>query len=102
MRGETHDVFVDPEELEVFQIHLVHGEELRLELVFGAVDVGVVHLERANAHEAKEFAALLVAMAGAVFCEAQRQVAITARNRIVKFVVMRTVHRLQVVAIGFW
>ena len=30
---ETHQVFLDPEELEVFQIHLVHGIELRLELL---------------------------------------------------------------------
>ena len=97
--GETHDVFLDAEDLEILQIHLVHGEELGFELLFGAVDVGVVHLERAHAHEAEEFAALLVAIAGAVFGEAQRQVAITARHRSEELVVMRAVHRFEVVAI---
>ena len=42
--GEAHDILLDAEELEVFQIHLVHRVELRLELVFRAIDVGVVHL----------------------------------------------------------
>ena len=46
--GETHDVFLDAEDLEILQIHLVHGVELVLELLLGAVDVGVVHLH-ANA-----------------------------------------------------
>ena len=73
-------IFLDAEDLEIFQIHLVHRVELRLELLLGAVDVRVVHLQRAHAHEAEEFAALLVAIAGAVFGEAQRQVAITARH----------------------
>ena len=98
MGGEAHDVFLDAEDLEILQIHLVHGVELALELLLGAVDVGVVHLERAHAHEAEEFAALLVAIAGAVFGEAQRQVAITARHRREELVVMRAVHRLEVVA----
>ena len=98
---ETHDVFLDPEELEVIQIQFVHGEELGFELLLGAVDVGVVHLERTHAHEAEEFAALLVAMAGAVLGEAQRQVAVAARERIVELVVMRAVHRLEVVAIVY-
>ena len=54
---------------------------------------------RAHAHEAEEFAGLLVAIAGAVFRQAQRQVAITARHRREDAVVMRAVHRLEVVAI---
>ena len=60
--GETHDVFLDPEDLEILQIHLVDGVELGFELLFGAVDVGVVHLQRTHAHEAEEFAALFVAV----------------------------------------
>ncbi len=100
MGGETHDVFLDAEDLEILQIHLVHGVELRFELLLGAVDVGVVHLERAHAHEAEEFAALLVAIAGAVFRETQRQIAITARQRIEELVMMRAVHRFEVVAIA--
>ena len=75
------DVFLDAEDFEILQIHVVHGAELVGELLLGAVDVGVVHVERTHAHEAEQFAALLVAVAGAVFGEAQRQVAITVRLR---------------------
>jgi hypothetical protein len=49
---KAHDVFLDPEDLEILQIHLVDGVELLFELLLGAVDVGVVHLQRAHAHEA--------------------------------------------------
>ena len=44
MGGETHQVFLDAEDLEILQIHLVHGVELLGELLLGAVDVRVVHL----------------------------------------------------------
>ena len=99
VRGEAHLVLLDAENLEVVQIHLVHGVELALELRLGAVDVGVVHLHGAHAHEAQEFARLLVAVAGAVFGEAQGQIAVTARHRSEELVVVRAVHRLEVVAI---
>ena len=33
VRRETHQIFLEPEELEVIQIHLVHGIELGLELL---------------------------------------------------------------------
>ncbi len=64
--GESHDILIDAEDLEVLEIHLVHGAEFLSELLFRAIDVRVVHLHRAHAHEAKELTALLVAIAGAV------------------------------------
>ena len=81
VRAEAHLIFLEAEDLEILQIHLVHGVELVGELLLGAIDVRVVHVERAHAHEAEQLAALLVAIAGAVFGEAQRQVAVTARLR---------------------
>ena len=33
VRRETHQIFLDPEELEIIQIHFVHGVELVLELL---------------------------------------------------------------------
>ena len=101
MRAEAHLVFAEAEDGEVFQIHLVHGAELLGELLLGAVDVRVVHVERTHAHEAEQLAALLVAVAAAVFREAQWQVAITVRFRREDAVVMRAVHRLEVVAVAF-
>ena len=62
VRGETHQIFVDPEQLEVVQIHLVDGIELRFELLRCHVEMGVVHLQRAHSHEPKQLAALLVAI----------------------------------------
>src|SRR6266404_48779 len=97
---EAHQIFLDPEELEIFQIHLVDGVELRLELLRCHVEVSVVHLHRAHSHEPEQLATLLVAITGAILRQPQRQIAITARNRREQLVVMRTVHRLQVVILA--
>ena len=99
MRREAHQIFVDPEELEIFQIHLVHGVEFRVELFRRAVNMRVVHLQRAHPHESEKLAALLVAITSPVFRQSQRQIAITARQRSKQLVVMRTVHRFEVVTI---
>src|ERR1044071_4993394 len=45
MRRETHQVLLDPEKLEVIQIHLVHGVELVLELLRCHVEVCVIHVQ---------------------------------------------------------
>ena len=96
MRGETHEVFVDPEDLEILQVHLVDRVELGLELRLGAVEVRVVHLHRTHAHQAEKLARLLVAVAGAVFGQAQREVAVTARDRTKDLVVVRAVHGFEI------
>ena len=98
MRGEAHQIFIDAEDFEVFQIHLVDGVELALELLLGAVEMGVVHLHGADAHEAEQLARLLVTVAGAVFGEPQREIAVTTRHSTKNLVVMRAVHRFEVVS----
>ncbi len=70
------------------------------ELLRGAIDVRVVHVQRADAHEAEQFARLLVAVVSAVFGQAQRQVAVTARFRRENAVVMRAVHGFEVIALA--
>ncbi len=65
--AEAHLIFFQSEDFEIFQIHVVDGAKLFRELVFGAINVGVVHVERADAHEAEQLARLFVAIAGAVF-----------------------------------
>ena len=62
VRRETHQIFVDPEELEIVQIHFVHRIELGFELLRRHVEMGVVHLQRAHPHESEQLAALLVAI----------------------------------------
>ena len=99
VRAEAHLILLDAEDLEVFQVHLVHRAELVGELFGGAVEVRVVHVHGAHAHEAEELARLLVAVVGAVFGQPQRQVAVTARLRREDAVVVRAVHRLEVVAL---
>src|ERR1019366_5429503 len=83
------------------QIHVVHGAELVGELLLGAIDVRVVHVERAHAHEAEQLAALLVAVASAVFREAQRQVAVTVRFSRKNAVMMRAVHGFEVITLSY-
>jgi hypothetical protein len=63
------------EQLEVFLVHVDDAEEFLFELFFGAVNVGIVHLQRAYAHQAEQLTAFLVAVAGAVFSQAQGQFA---------------------------
>ena len=99
VRRETHQIFVDPEELEIIQIHFVHGIELRFELLRRHVEVRVIHLQRAHPHESEQLAALLVPITRPVFRQPQRQIAITPRNRRKQLVMMRTVHRFEVIAI---
>ena len=101
MRREAHQIFLNPEEREIFQIHLVHGVELRLELVRRAVNVRVVHLHRAHPHQPEQLATLLVAITRPVLRQPQRQIAITARNRREQLVMMRAVHRFEIVLMLF-
>ena len=99
VRAEAHLIFFQAEDFKILQIHVVHGAELVGELLLGAIDVRVVHVERTHAHEAEQLAALLVTIASAVFREAQRQVAVTVRFSREDAVMMRTVHGFEVVAV---
>ena len=91
-RAEAHDVFLDAEKLEILEVHFVHGVEFLGELIGRAIDVRVVHVHGTDAHEAEQLAALLIAITCAVFGQAQREVAITARLGRKNAVVMRAVH----------
>ena len=97
MGAEAHLVTVEPEDLKVLQVHLVDRPELLGELLGRAVNVRVVHVHAADAHDTEELSGLLVAVAGAVFGESQRQVTVAARFRRKDAVVMRAVHRLQII-----
>ena len=91
--GVMQDVFVEP---------AVVGQdvELRLELLWGAVDMCVIHVQRAHPHKPEQLAAFLIPIVGPVTREPQRQISITARQCCKQFVVMRAIHRFEVVAIG--
>ncbi len=97
---EPHLELLDPEELEVLEVELDHGQELGLELLLGAVDVGVVHLHHPHPHQAHQRARVLVAVDGAVLGQAHGQVAVAARTRGEDLVVERAVHRPNVVPLA--
>src|SRR5262249_55429967 len=97
MRRETHQIFVDSEELEVTQVHFVYGIELSFELLRRHVQVGIVHVQRTHTHESKQLATLLVAITRSVFRQPQRQAAIDPEQLREQLVMMRTVHRVEVV-----
>ena len=98
MQRQAHDELLDAEQLEILVIQVNHAHEFLLELVFGAVDVGIVHLHRADAHQAEKLARFLVAVARAILGQADGQVAVGARLGAEDFVVHRAIHRLDVVA----
>ena len=95
--AETHDVFLNAENFEILQIHVVDPIEFLGELVLCAIDVRVVHVERTHAHQPEQFAALLVTITTAVFRQPEREIAITARFRREDAVMMRAVHRSEII-----
>ena len=44
VRREAHEIFLDTENLEIPEIHLIDGIKLGLELILSAIDVRVIHL----------------------------------------------------------
>src|ERR1051326_3451651 len=97
---EAHQISIDPEQLEIVQIHLVYSVELRLELLRRHIEMSIVHLQRAHSHKPEQFAALFVSVVSPILREPQWQIAIAARQRCKQFVVMRTVHRLEIVVVA--
>ena len=77
-----------------------HFAEDVLHLLFGAVDVRVVHAQAAHPRQPGDRAGRFPAVALAVFRQAQRQLAVAARPRGVDLVMVRTVHRLEHVALA--
>ncbi len=57
----------------------------------------VVHIERTHPHQAEKFAGLFVTIARPIFRQAQRQIPIAARFRRENPVMMRAIHRLEVI-----
>src|SRR5215831_12289302 len=79
LRGAQRDLHLHLLEAEVavdLERELVEGHALGLDLRLGAEDVAVVLREAAHAHESVQRARRLVAVAGAEFAVAQRQVAV--------------------------
>ena len=97
VRAKTHHIFFNPENLKVFHIEINNRHELFFKLLFRAVDVGIVHLHRADAHQPKKFAAFFVAVAGSILRQADGQVAIAARAGSKNLMVHRAIHRLDVI-----
>ena len=86
-----------PNSFKYILIEADDGHELLLELLFSAVDVSIVHLHRAHAQQAKKLAALLIAVAGAILGQAQRQLTIAAWFGSEDLVMERAVHGFDVV-----
>ena len=99
MCTESHLVFLESKDLEIFEIHFVDRLEFIRELIRRAVNVCIVHLHGSHPHQPHELSRLLVAIAGAVFGQSQGQFAIAAGRGGENLVVMRAVHGLEVVTL---
>ena len=97
---EAQRVVVQADRLVGFVAQPQHFAEDVLHLLFGAVDVRVVHAQAAHPRQAGDGAGGFPAVALAVFRQAQGQVAVAARPRGVDLVVVRAVHRLEHVALA--
>ena len=94
---KAHHVFINAKLLKVLQVQCVYTFKLFLKLFFCTIDVGVVHLQAANTHQTKQLPTLLITITSAIFGKAQWQFLVCMRQCLENFVVVRTVHRLQVV-----
>ena len=74
-----------------------HGDKLFLGRLARAIDVGIVLSESADTHQPVQLPGWLVAIYGPVLRVPDRQVAVAVRPGFVQHVVMRAVHRLEVV-----
>jgi len=79
MCAEAHLIFFEAENFKIFQIHFVHCVEFGGELLGRTINMSIIHVERADAHQAEQFARLFIAIAGTIFRKAQRQITITVR-----------------------
>ena len=95
--AQAHHKFFNGKDLKIGAVQADYRHEFLLELFLRAVDVGVVHLHGSDPHQAKELAAFLVAVAGAVFGQPDRQIAVGARFAGVDFVVEGAVHWLDII-----
>ncbi len=91
---------LEVESLEDVEDDVHHLEELVLDLVGSAEDVGVVLRKAAHAGQAVELAALLVAVDGAELGKAQGQVAVRAGSGAEYLAVVGAVHRLEQVLLA--
>ena len=98
MRAQAHDVAIHAKERKVLLIERDHAHKLLLKLLFGAVNVRVVHLHGAHAHQPEQLAALLIAVARPILGKAHRQLAIAARLAAKELVMHGAVHRLHEIA----
>ena len=70
VQTETHDVLLDPKEIEVFLVEVNHAHELLFELLLHAIDMGVVHLHGADAHQAEQFPRFFIAVTRPILSQA--------------------------------
>src|SRR5690349_3428638 len=56
MQTQAHHKFIETEQLEVTEVHIHYSQKLLFELVFRNIDMSIVHLHRADAHQAKQLA----------------------------------------------
>src|SRR5262245_34332614 len=97
MKRETHHIFFNAENLTVFQVHVIHRPEFFVGLFLRAIDVGIVHVEATNPHQSKQLAALFVTIYRSIFRNTVWQVTVTFWFGRVYLMMMRTVHRPEIV-----
>src|SRR5579883_288570 len=95
---DTDAVIVQPQAFEYEQDKIEIGTELRLDLLRGDEQIGVILSEAAHAGHAGQFAGLLEAINSAELGEAHWQIAVAARLGLVNLNVVRAVHGFNKVA----
>ena len=97
MQAKPHHIFINPKDFKIFQVHFIHRLELLAKLSLRAVNMRIIHMQAAHPHQSKQFAALFIPVTGSIFRQPERQVFITLWLRGKYFMVMRAVHRFQII-----
>jgi hypothetical protein len=96
-QGQAHPEIVDAEQAVIVRVHVHHVQELVLGLVGTAIDMGVVLAETTHPHQAGQTARGFIAINLTIFRQAHRQIAIGPLVVRIDHVVVRAVHRAQIV-----
>src|SRR6218665_483465 len=100
MQTQPHHVFIDTEDLEILKIHVIHSSELIRELCAGAINMRIIHVKTAHAHQTEQFTTLFIAVNSSVLSDPVWKITVTFGLRLEDLMVMRAVHRFQVVLLA--
>src|SRR5829696_10453290 len=97
MQRKPHDIFINAKYLEILEVHFIYGTELTVELLLGAIDVCIIHVQAADPHQSKQFTALFITVYCSVFSDTVGQIAVAFWLSRIDLMMVRAVHGSEII-----